>query len=51
MKKKQTQQWLASVGCGSSYSGNLHIMFVHGITQEILDGYKLETNGFTLKAN
>jgi len=51
MNKKQTQQWLTSVGCSSAYSGKERTMFVHGITQEILDGYKLETNGFTLKAD
>jgi hypothetical protein len=51
MTKKETSQWLKAVGCSSSYSGNNKIMFVHGITQEILDGYGLETNGFTLKAD
>lgn len=51
MTKKETQQWLTSVGCSSSYSGNWRVMFVHGISQEILNGYGLETNGFTLKAD
>jgi len=51
MNKKQTQQLLASVGCSTFYSGKQRTMFVQGITQEILDGYNLETNGFTLKVN
>ncbi len=51
MTKKQIQEWLISIGCSSSYSGNLKTMFVHGISQDILNGYMLETNGFTLKAD
>ncbi len=51
MTKKQTQQWLLSVRCNSSYSGKQRTLFVHGITQGILDGYNLKINGFTLKAN
>lgn len=51
MTKKETQQWLKELGYDSFYSGKEKTLFVEGISQEMLDGYMLETSGFKLKAD